>query len=190
VTVGAFVFGVALITGAAQAASLLGFERLVTENTTVRFGLTVVLLQGVTFGTVALVYVRLRGLRLGFIRARIPTLRDVAWIVGGFLLLVIVAAVVSQFLSESGVESARNQIGQEGKENPQLFLLMIPLAFLLIGPGEELLFRGIVQGSLREAFSPVGAIGITSLVFAVGHMSALSGEDPAPSTSPSSSCCR
>lgn len=175
VTAGAFLIGVAVLTAVVQLLTLVGARRLVVENTTVRFGLTVVMLQGVSFGTIALLYLRWRDLGLEFLRVKIPSVRDVAWMMGGFLLLVAVAAVVSQFLAEQGIESARNQIEQQGKDDPRVFLLMIPLAFLLIGPGEELLFRGIVQGSLRESFGAVSAVGITSLVFAVGHFTALTG---------------
>lgn len=175
VAAGAFLVGIAVIQTASSIVVQIGSRELLEQNTALRFGLTVVLLQGVTFGAVALGYLRWRGLGIEFVRARLPTLRDLAWILGGFLLLVAVAAVVSQALSESGVESARNTIEQEGKEDPRVFLLMIPMAFLLIGPGEELLFRGIIQGGLREAFEPVGAIAVTSLIFAVGHVSALTG---------------
>lgn len=175
VAAGAFLLGVAVVGSAAFVMGQLGYRDLVTNNVGVRLVLSVVLLQGITFGGVALGYLRLRGLGLDFIRARRPSIRDVAWMIGGFLLLVATAAVVSQALSESGIESARNQIEQQGKQNPEVLLLMIPLAFLLIGPGEELLFRGIIQGSLEEAFTPIGAIGVTSLVFAVGHYMALTG---------------
>nr|WP_303647111.1 CPBP family intramembrane glutamic endopeptidase [Haloarchaeobius salinus] len=41
---------------------------------------------------------------------------------------------------------------------------------LLIGPAEELLFRGVIQGRLRESFGPALAIGITSLGFALSHV--------------------
>jgi membrane protease YdiL (CAAX protease family) len=56
-----------------------------------------------------------------------------------------------------------------------VLLLLIPAAFLLIGPGEELLFRGVVQGTLRRAFDPVPAIAIAAAVFAAIHYFALAG---------------
>jgi membrane protease YdiL (CAAX protease family) len=54
-------------------------------------------------------------------------------------------------------------------------LALVPLSFLLIGPGEELLFRGVVQGRLRQAFSPIAAVVIASAIFAAVHVVALSG---------------
>ncbi|MDY7081104.1 MAG: CPBP family intramembrane glutamic endopeptidase, partial [Halobacteria archaeon] len=78
-------------------------------------------------------------------------------------------------IAQTGVESAQNQIEQQGQQNPKIFLLLIPLAFLLIGPGEELLYRGVIQNTIREKMGPVSAIGIASLIFAVIHITALAG---------------
>ncbi|MFC7007671.1 CPBP family intramembrane glutamic endopeptidase [Halalkalicoccus salilacus] len=53
---------------------------------------------------------------------------------------------------------------------------MVPLSILLVGPGEELLFRGIIQQLLRIRFGvPVG-ITIASVIFAVAHVGSLTGE--------------
>jgi membrane protease YdiL (CAAX protease family) len=43
------------------------------------------------------------------------------------------------------------------------------LSVLVIGPSEELLFRGVVQRYLSGVFSRAGAIGVTSVLFAVIH---------------------
>ncbi len=43
-------------------------------------------------------------------------------------------------------------------ENPDVLLLLIPASFLLIGPGEELLFRGVVQGRLRDYFGLMSGV--------------------------------
>ncbi len=59
--------------------------------------------------------------------------------------------------------------------NPDIFLLLIPLSFLLIGPGEELLYRGLIQGLLRKTFRPARAIVLASALFAVVHVFSLSG---------------
>jgi hypothetical protein len=63
-----------------------------------------------------------------------------------------------------------------GQQNPRLLLLLMPLAVLVIGPSEELLFRGAIQGVLRKAYTPVPAIVIASLLFAVGHFTAYTGD--------------
>ena len=48
--------------------------------------LALALTAGVAFGGVSLAYVRLRGLGASFIGVRVPTVRDLAWIGGGYLL--------------------------------------------------------------------------------------------------------
>lgn len=52
---------------------------------------------------------------------------------------------------------------------------MVPISLLLVAPGEELIFRGVVQGLFRRAYGPVPAILITSALFGVAHYLALSG---------------
>ncbi|MDY6765397.1 MAG: type II CAAX endopeptidase family protein [Halobacteria archaeon] len=168
-----FVFGIVSTVVAANVLYALGVP--VDTSPSIQIALTVVMFQGVSFGSVALVYLKLRGLGLDFIKARFPTLRDLAWAVGGFISFVVLIMVIGLILSFLGIESASNQIEEIGKRNPEIFLLMIPFSFLLIGPGEELLFRGVIQGTLREFFKPISGIVLASLIFAVGHWEALGG---------------
>ncbi|MDY6776331.1 MAG: type II CAAX endopeptidase family protein [Halobacteria archaeon] len=145
------------------------------ESTTVRLGLSVVLLQGVSFGGVAYIYLRLRGLGLGFIEARVPSLRDIGWVIAGFFAFLVSVMAISLLLNSLGIESATNRIQSVGENDPEVFLLLVPLSFLLIGPGEELLFRGVIQGVLRKTFDAAPAVGIASLIFSVGHASSIQG---------------
>lgn len=138
--------------------------------------LSTVLLQGITFGGIALIYLKVRDLGLGFIRARIPDLRDAGIVVGGIVALFALLIVANVVLSSLGIESATNQIIEIGQQNPTVFLLLIPLSYLLIGPGEELFFRGLVQGSLMESYRPVVAILLASGLFAMPHVFSLSGQ--------------
>lgn len=54
---------------------------------------------------------------------------------------------------------------------------MIPITVLFVGPGEELLFRGVIPGLFRRAYGPVPAIVIASGLFDVAHYAALAGSD-------------
>lgn len=109
------------------------------------------------------------------IPVRVPTLRDLGLVVGAYVLAFGSVLVVGQIVSMTGVEAASNSAAQTGLENPDLLLWMIPGSILLIGPGEEILFRGVVQGRFRERFGPVVSILLASLVFASIHFTALSG---------------
>jgi membrane protease YdiL (CAAX protease family) len=170
---------------------LLGLRATVgTPGIIVLLVVSLVLTQGVAFGGPALAFVAVRRplvekLRAWFdfdlrtptlsLPASVPTLRDGAIVLGGWLLafgLIVVAGLVVQAV---GVEPGQNQVAEIGFENPEALLLLIPASFLLIGPGEELLFRGVVQGRIREAFGPVPGIALASAIFAAIHYFALTG---------------
>ncbi|MFC4360452.1 CPBP family intramembrane glutamic endopeptidase [Halobium salinum] len=109
------------------------------------------------------------------IPARVPTLKDLAYVAGAYVLAFGGVTVVGLLVSATGVEAANNAAAETGMQNPELLLLLIPGSILLIGPGEELLFRGVVQGRFREHFGPAVAIVSASLLFAAIHFTALQG---------------
>ncbi|WP_430503874.1 CPBP family intramembrane glutamic endopeptidase [Haloparvum sp. PAK95] len=160
---------------------------------TMQIVLGLVFVQGVGCAGVAYAYVRLRPRigpairrQLGLagdttrfrIGASLPGLRDVLVVVGGYLVAFGGAIAGSLLVSRFQVDTGTNAAAEMGMENPEILLLLIPASILLIGPGEELLFRGVVQGRLREVFSPAVAIGLASTVFAGLHWFALSGGSP------------
>lgn len=136
--------------------------------------LSLVLVQGVSFGGVASFYLLRRG-RSPLSLFRVPSLRDAVVAVGGFVGSLVVLLVLGAIVGLLGAPTAENQTAQLGAENPEVLLLLIPAAFVFIGPGEEILFRGVVQNRLREAFSPWVAIPLASLIFGAVHYVALSG---------------
>jgi len=118
------------------------------------------------------------------IPAAVPDTRDVTVVVVGYATafggLIAASLVVTAYQNFTGaeIESGSNAIAETGVQNPELLLLLIPISILLIGPGEELLFRGVVQGRIREFFSPIPGIIIPSAMFAGVHWFALSGGSP------------
>jgi membrane protease YdiL (CAAX protease family) len=137
----------------------------------------------VGFLLAAVAYIQVRDDR-SLVHVRAPRLRDAGWaLVGlvGILLGSLVMGVVIEALStlvESlfgvAVETGQNSIITEGQENPVLFLYMVPVALFFVGPAEELVFRGVVQGLFRRAFGVVPAIACASLLFGLGHYLAIS----------------
>ncbi|ELZ33646.1 hypothetical protein C474_04258 [Halogeometricum pallidum JCM 14848] len=137
--------------------------------------ISLALATGVGFGGVALLYLWYRDFDISYVGVRVPSLREFGYVVGGYFLtlgLVFSAAVV---ISSVGVEGGTNNAAQIGMENPEVLLLLIPASILLIGPGEELLYRGVVQNRIRERFPAVVAIPVASLIFASIHYVSLSG---------------
>jgi membrane protease YdiL (CAAX protease family) len=171
--VGGYAFAVLVVGVTAVALTLAGVSLM--NQPTLLLGLSVVMGQGVAFGTFALAYLLYTDRGLDFVRARVPGVRDLAWALGGTVALFVGLAVVSAIFAAFGVQSASNAVEQFGEQDPTVFLLLVPLSFLFIGPGEELLYRGVVQGRLREAFGPWVAIGVASFVFAVVHVFSLQG---------------
>lgn len=140
-----------------------------------RTAVTLLLTQVLGFGSVIVGYAHYRGYGFDTFGIRRPTLRELVILVGGTigsLALALLAATVLQLLA---IEGASNQAAEAGAENPEIFLLLLPAAFLVIGPCEEGLYRGIVQGRLREAVGPVPAITVAATLFAVIHVVALTG---------------
>jgi membrane protease YdiL (CAAX protease family) len=121
------------------------------------------------------------------IHVRTPRWTDAGWVLGGVAALFVAAlavgaaldAIISVLESVFGVSTtvATNQVIDIGQANPELFLYLIPLQLLFVGPAEELLFRGVVQGLLRRSFGVVPGIVFASLLFGLGHVFALSAGD-------------
>jgi membrane protease YdiL (CAAX protease family) len=97
----------------------------------------------------------------------------VASIVGAILV-----ELVPELLGTGGTEPAENPVGDIIAENPELVLGAIVFMFLVVGPAEEILFRGVVQNRIRERFSKLPGIVIASFLFAFVHVVALAGQDP------------
>ena len=140
-------------------------------------GLQLVLVQGVSFGGFASLYLIRRG-RNPLSLFHVPNLRDVLVAVGGFLGSFALLLTASFLVTQTGAPTAENSVAQIGAENPEVLLLLIPAAFVFIGPGEEILFRGVVQSRLREAFSAWVAIPVASVIFGAVHFVALTGAAP------------
>jgi membrane protease YdiL (CAAX protease family) len=145
----------------------------------VSLGLTLVLGQYVAFGGLAIAYLTWRGLdRTGivaYLGVRRPSLKEIGLIVGSWALILVTIMVVSVVVQQLGTETASNQSAELAMQNPAVIPLLIAASFLVIGPSEEILYRGVVQGRLRETLSPAPAILIASAIFASVHVMALTG---------------
>lgn len=137
--------------------------------------LSLALATGIGFGGVALAYLRYRGLGIRDVGLRVPSLREIAFVIAGYVASIALLILASIVLTTVGAEPAPNATAEIGIENPEILLLLIPASFLLIGPGEELLYRGVVQNRLAEALPAPVAIFLASLIFASIHYFSLSG---------------
>lgn len=146
--------------------------------------LSLIALVGVVFVTTAIgfvatgtAYLSLRGISIrSYVFVRTPGFGDLLWAVGGYvaaLSLVFVAGILLAIFQAE--PETTNQAAELGMENPELLLWLVPLSILVVAPGEELLFRGVVQGRLREGFEANVAIPVTAALFASVHYFSLTG---------------
>lgn len=70
-----------------------------------------------------------------------------------------------------GVQVLLGWLGGRSPQQPRDWLLVLPLLLLAlwVSVTEELLFRGFLQQQLLTVFSPLGAIALGSLIFALLH---------------------
>lgn len=124
----------------------------------------------VALALLTVLYVGVRDLPWSYIDLRVPGLRDVVYAVGGAIGLLGGIIVISLLFQITGVEIAESQIEQQATEgDPTFLLVLIPLSYLAIAPGEELVYRNLVQKYLYEEFSRAGAVVVGSVAFALVH---------------------
>lgn len=121
---------------------------------------------------------------LSYVDVAAPGLRDVAYAIGGVLVLVAVAVAINAVFTLFDVPTAQNSVERTARsEGAAVLLWSIPLAWLAIGLGEELVFRGIVQRHLAETFTTGRAILLASVIFALVHVPAYFDPNPLAMTS-------
>jgi hypothetical protein len=133
------------------------------------------LVQGVGFTGIALWNMRSRRSGVGWPRLQWPSRHDRRWVLRGYLYAMAGAMTGGIVLAVIGVEPAVNEVTGLAQQDTSVFLVLVPLAFLVIGPAEELLFRGVVQRKLRQAYGPIASVVVASFIFAAAHFVALSG---------------
>lgn len=166
-------FGVGVVLLTALAVVYLSTGRNITVVT--ELGMSLIALQGIAFPVVSISFLYRRGLDWSFLHVHVPSLRDIGWsvltFVGAFA-LALAGVIVIQTLN---LETASNTAAEAARQNPAIIPYLIVAMLLLVGPGEELLFRGVIQRTLRDYFSAPAAILLASGAFAPLHIFALVG---------------
>ncbi|WP_330632597.1 CPBP family intramembrane glutamic endopeptidase [Halocatena halophila] len=136
--------------------------------------LSSVSLQGVAFIGTSLAYLSLLD-RFSLLNLQRPSWRTIKEILAGFLLVVLAWVAISYLLEHIlQIPTAESSFIQDVQQQPVLIWLFLGFQ-LIVGPSEELLFRGVVQGSMRRAMGPVSAIVLASLFFASIHYTSMNG---------------
>jgi membrane protease YdiL (CAAX protease family) len=112
-----------------------------------------------------------------FLDIRMPSAKALGIAVLGAVALLVAATALEQVFQLFNITPSEHQIyklatAEEGGFAPQFLLVMIPLAILVIGPAEEVVYRGLIQKSLYSDFSDNAAVVLTSAIFAFVHFPA------------------
>jgi membrane protease YdiL (CAAX protease family) len=172
----AFAVVLALFVASAVTAPVSGFAvslGLVAEGTT---GLQVLrtLLQFGGFLVAVAGYLAITD-QWGLVPVSRPTLRDVGLVLGGGITLFAFQYGALFVLGEIGLTTGQNQAVVPDGDPVTYYLVMVAVSLLVVGPVEEALFRGVVQGGLRRAFDAVPAILLASLAFGLVHLPSVAG---------------
>jgi membrane protease YdiL (CAAX protease family) len=104
-----------------------------------------------------------------------PTLRE-----SGLVAAAAVGLLTLQYgslfaLSRAGLSTGQNQAVVPAGDPVTYYLAMIVVSLLIVGPVEEVLFRGVVQGGLRRAFTAAPSILVAGGLFGVIHLVGVQG---------------
>lgn len=146
---------------------------LVSEGST-GYQLLRTLLQFAGFGLAAAGYLAITD-EWELARVSRPTAREGAIIVGAGAVLFAFQYGALFALDQVGLSTAQNQAVVPAGDPVTYYLAMIAVSLAVVGPVEELLFRGVVQGGVRRAFDAVPAVLIAALAFGLIHLPSVSG---------------
>jgi len=132
---------------------------------------------GIGTGTVAAAYLAWSDRGWAFVDARMPDRREWGYVVVGVVLLLVSNLAISALFGWLGVESTTHSLVRAAQDDPEILLPLVPLSYLVVGPGEELLYRNVVQKSLGTGFSKPGAVVVASTIFAAVHLPAYADPD-------------
>lgn len=128
--------------------------------------------MGIGLVSVAAFYLERNGLSWSYLRVRRPTFRDLGWAVGVTVALFAALFAALVVVDQLGLAASEHSIAEEAEQDPTILLPLIPLAILVTGPAEELLYRGVIQTRLREVFDTAAAVVIAAAIFSVVHVPA------------------
>jgi membrane protease YdiL (CAAX protease family) len=112
---------------------------------------------------------------LGYVRLRKPSLKQIGIAFGSIFAMVAAVIAVTVVIESLGQEAAEHATTQQIESDPNLALYMIPVALFVIGPCEELLFRGVIQTKLTESWGTRGGVVVASAIFSVVHVPSYGG---------------
>ena len=98
------------------------------------------------------------------------------YILVGLISLLFFNTLISLIFEILDVSVGTNTVIKAGESlDPIYYLYLVPGMILFVGPIEEVMVRGVVQGSFREHFSVNTSIFVTSFIFGLLHIISVEG---------------
>lgn len=110
-----------------------------------------------------------------YVRLRKPSLKHLGIAFGSIFAMLAAVIGVTAVLQSLGQQAADHATTQQIESDPTLALYMIPLALFVIGPCEELLFRGVIQTKITESWGTRKGVVVASVIFSVVHVPSYGG---------------
>jgi len=110
------------------------------------------------FFAVAISYIWYRGDREPFVSYRLPDREDIAWTAVIPVVLIAFGALFDPVFSAAGIEREAGGSNVDPTATVGLFAVFFLLSWVFAAPAEELLFRGVIQGRLRETFGVISGV--------------------------------
>jgi membrane protease YdiL (CAAX protease family) len=125
----------------------------------------------VGFALFAAAYLLTRDDRQGFVRVRVPSAEGVAWMVVGTPVVIYLLAGL-HMITAGAPGGAAASGGEHMQLTANFHLLPVALVgqLLFAAPAEEMVYRGIVHGRLRETFDTPVIVVIGGLAFGFLHL--------------------
>lgn len=117
-------------------------------------------------------YLLYAGKGWSYLDLRLPSLREWGYVVASVLASIAILILINVVVSVLDLPATDNQVIQFVGDDPTMVLLLLVVVFLFNAPAEEFLFRNVIQKRLYAAFTRIGAVLVTSLIFAVVHVPA------------------
>lgn len=131
------------------------------------------------FGTGALAYFANSSDDVSSLDVSLPRPRSALYVVGGVGLLLGLNYLAEYLYHVFAIPQPQHgTVETISAAGPEVALYFVVASLLFIGPAEELLFRNVVQKRLTASYGWVGAVLVSSAVFAVAHSSAYWNADP------------
>lgn len=138
-------------------------------------------LSELAFAVVALAFVWRTGVGLEYLRLSRLDGRAGRLVVAGTVGMFVYRLASLLAIQALGLPVAGNAVTEfPGLDVATIVLLLIPISIVVVGPAEELLFRGVIQRHLEGGFATPWAIVLTGVLFSLVHLPTTYLADPNP----------